>query len=198
MDATGESAWTVGFQDWLRGQGVSQADLDVEVVRLNRLMAYPDGSPLEREPRWDALGLRAGRLANGIRSYDLRVEAALVELDGVREDWRMLHDRSADLMAGMLAFVVKRFGEAELETCYRAIMEPYIQERYMPFDVRETPYEETLDKNLYIALEAMRGHLVGPGRRGDIELIEEDDRWVIRFDPCASGGRILRGDPVEG
>ena len=57
-----------------------------------------------------------------------------------------------------------------LEDCYRAIMEPYLQERYMPFDVRVTPYEETLDRNLYISLEAMRGHLVGPGRRGDIEL----------------------------
>ena len=33
----------------------------------------------------------------------------------------------------------------------------------MPFDVRVTPYEETLDRNLYISLEAMRGHLVGTG-----------------------------------
>ena len=190
--------WTDGFKDWLIEQGVTQADMDAEVERLKQLMAYPDGTPLDPEPRWEALGLRAGRLANGIRSYDLKVADAMAELDGVRNDWRMLHDRSADLMAGILAFVVKRFGEAELETCYRAIMEPYLQERYMPFDVRVTPYEETLDRNLYISLEAMRGHLVGPGRRGDIELIEEDDRWVIRFDPCASGGRILRGDPEEG
>jgi len=190
--------WTAGFEDWLGDQGVTRADLDAEIERLSVLLAYPDGTPLERESRWDELGLRAGRLANGIRSYDLPVEAALAELDGVREDWRRLHDRAADLMAGILAFVVKRFGEARLEDCYRAIMEPYLQERYMPFDVRQSPYEETLDRNLYISLEAMRGHLVGPGRRGDIELVEEEDRWVIRFDPCGSGGRILRGDPEEG
>jgi hypothetical protein len=190
--------WTTGFNDWLLGQGVTEADLAAEVDRLERLLAYPDGTPLERERRWEALGLRAGRLANGIRGYDLSVEAAIAELDGVREDWRQLHDRMADLMAGILAFVVRRFGEARLEDCYRAIMEPYLQERYMPFDVRVTPYEETLDRNLYIALEAMRGHLVGPGRRGDIELEERDDRWVLRFDPCGSGGRILRGDPDEG
>ncbi len=190
--------WTAGFEAWLIEQGVTSDDMAAEVERLNQLMAYPDGRPLEREPRWEALGLRAGRLANGIRSYDLTVDAAIAELDGVREDWRRLHDRSADLMAGILAFVVARFGEAELETCYRAIMEPYLQERYMVFDVRHTPYEDTLERNLYISLEAMRGHLVGPGRRGDIELVEEEDRWVIRFDPCASGGRILRGDPEEG
>ncbi len=46
-------------------------------------------------------------------------------------------------MAGILAYVVKRFGEAELETCYRAIMEPYLQERYMA--VRRPP-------------DALRGH----------------------------------------
>lgn len=190
--------WTAGFSDWLLAQGVSPADVDAETERLNRMMAYPDGTPLEREPRWEALGVRAGRLANGIRSYDLTVDDGVAELDGVREDWRRLHDRSADLMAGILAFVVRRFGQDALETCLRAVMEPYLQERYMPFDIRQTPYEETLDRNLYISLEAMRGHLVGPGRRGDIELIEEDDRWLLRFDPCASGGRILQGDPVEG
>lgn len=190
--------WTAGFEDWLRSQGVTDAEVEAEVDRLNHLLAYPDGTPLEREPRWEALGLRAGRLANGIRSYDLTVEAGLAELDGVREDWRQLHDRSADVMAGLLTYVTRRFGEAELETCYRAIIEPYLQERYMVFDVTKTPYEDTIDRNLYISLEAMRGHLVGQGRRGDIELVEEDDRWVLRFDPCGSGGRILRGDEEEG
>ena len=105
--------WTAGFKDWLIEQGVTQADLDAEVERLKQLMAYPDGTPLEPEPRWEALGLRAGRLANGIR--ELRPH-------GGRRDGRARRRRartgassttgSADLMAGILAFVVKRFGEA--------------------------------------------------------------------------------------
>ncbi len=190
--------WTAGFEAWLTAQGVTAEELAAEVERLAQLVAYPDGTPLDREARWHALGLRAGNLGNGIRTYDLTVAAGLAELEGVREDWRQLHDRSADLMAGILAYVVKRFGEAKLEDCYRAVMEPYLQERYMVFDVTKTPYEDTIDRNLYIALEAMRGHLVGPERNGDIELVEEDDRWVMRFDPCGSGGRIMRGDPVEG
>src|SRR3954452_14403326 len=116
--------WTAGFQDWLRGQGVSDTELDAELARLSALLAYPDGSPLARDQRWEALGLRAGRLAHGIRGYEMRVADALDELAGVTEDWRRLHDRSADLMAGILAYVVKRFGEPAFETCYRAIMEP--------------------------------------------------------------------------
>ena len=39
--------WTEGFLDWLRGRGVAQADLDAELERLSRLMAFPDGTPLE-------------------------------------------------------------------------------------------------------------------------------------------------------
>ncbi len=190
--------WTPGFLDWLRNQGVPQAELDAEMTRLAALMAYPDGAPLDPEPRWAALGERAGRLGNGIRSYDLSVAEAGEELEGLVEDWRRLHDRYADLMAGVLAFVARRFGEGALEPCYRSVLEPYIQERYMVFDVRLRPYADTLVRNLYISLEAMRAHLVGPGRRGNVELHEFDDRFELSFDPCGSGGRQVRGDEIEG
>ena len=44
----------------------------------------------------------------------------------------------------------------------------------------------------------MRGHLVGPDRNGDIEVTEDEEKYVIAFDPCGSGGRGQRGDLVEG
>jgi len=190
--------WTEGFLDWLRAQGVSETEIAAELDRLAHLLAYPDGTPLDPVTRWEALGERAGRLANRIRSYDVPVAEAITELEGILEDWRRLHDRYADLMAGVLTYVARRFGEAALEPCYRYVLEPYIQERYAVFDVRYRPYEETLARNLYISLEAMRAHLVGPGRRGDVELEEFDDRWELRFDPCGSGGRQVRGDEIEG
>ncbi len=190
--------WTAGFVEWLRSEGVSDADLDAEMDRLRTLMAYPDGTPLDWEARWAELALQAGSLGNGIRSYDLSVAAAEVAIDELVGAWRRLHDRHADVMAGVLAFVVRRFGEPALETCYRAVLEPYIQERYMVFDVRVRPYADTLVRNLYISLEAMRGHMGGPDREGDIDLHEFDDRYELRFDPCGSGGRSLRGDPLEG
>jgi hypothetical protein len=119
-------------------------------------------------------------------------------VDALAEAWRGLHDRYADLMAGVLAYVARRFGEARLEDCYRAVLEPYIRERYMPFDTRVTPYPDTLDRNLYLVLEAMRAHRGGPRRDGEVDLEEHDDRWVVSFDPCGSGGRSMRGDDIEG
>ena len=53
-------------------------------------------------------------------------------------------------------------------------------------------------RNAYLSFEAMRGHLCGPERRGELDVEEDDDKVVIEFDPCGSGGRMQRGDLVEG
>ncbi|HVW16653.1 MAG TPA: hypothetical protein VHB30_00250 [Solirubrobacteraceae bacterium] len=185
--------WMEGFVEWLGLQGVSAAERDAEVDRLKELLAFPDGRRFEPAPAWEALGAAAGALASR-----LRAQLGADGLDDLREDWRRLHDRYVDLISGILAFVARRFGENALEPCYRHVLEPYIAERYMPYDLRERSYESTLYRNLYTTFEAMRGHLCGPTRRGDMELVEDDDKWVVSFDPCGSGGRSSRGDPVEG
>jgi hypothetical protein len=190
--------WLRGFREWLLGRGVTEVELEAQLDRLAVLLAFPDGEPFEPAGRWHALGARAGALAHGLRALELADGEALAELDAVREDWRRLHDRWVDLQSGVLTHVARRFGEAALEDCYRHVLEPYLQERYRPFDLRERPYADTLERNLYLAFEAMRGHLCGPDRAGEIELEEHDDRWVLRFDPCGSGNRGQRGDPIEG
>ena len=190
--------WLRGFADWLDRQDTPATERDAEMARLRRLMAFPDGRDFEPVGRWAALGERAGRLGNRLRAGEISYDDGTRELDLLREHWRQLHDRYVDMISGLLTFVARRYGEARLEECYRYVLEPYIQERYMAFDVRLHPYEETLFRNLYLSFEAMRGHLCGPGRRGDVEFEEHDDRYVLRFDPCGSGGRSSRGDPVEG
>ena len=190
--------WTQGFLAWLTSKGVSRAELDAELARLRTLMAYPDGTPLDAPTRWAALGARAGSLGNKIRAYDISAVDADAEMEGLNEDWRRLHDRYADVMAGVLAFVARRFGEAALEDCYRTVLEPYIQERYTPFDVRVNPYESTIERNIYTVFEAMRAHLVGPARDGRMDVEETDEKIVVQFDPCGSGGRSMRGDTIEG
>jgi hypothetical protein len=190
--------WTGGFLGWLGDKGISAEERDAEIQRLSRLLAYPDGTPLDPALRWDELGEQAGRLGNRIRAYRISVADADREMAALSEGWRKLHDRYADLMAGVLAFVAARFGEDALEDCYRAVLEPYIQERYMPFDVRVNPYQSTVDRNLYLVLEAMRAHLCGPDRDGNLDFEEHEDRFVVSFDPCGSGGRSMRGDELEG
>lgn len=185
--------WLAGFLDWLREAGVTDDERERELARLRALLAFPDGTPFEPEPAWEALGAAAGVLGNR-----LRIGGGAEGLDELREGWRRLHDRWVDLISGILAYVAARFGETALEPCYRHVLEPYIRERYMPYDLREQDYEDTLYRNLYTSFEAMRGHLCGPERRGDVELLEDEDSWTLRFDPCGSGGRSSRGDAVEG
>jgi hypothetical protein len=190
--------WTQGFVEWLSNRGVAAHELEAELSRLRTLMAYPDGTALDAKARWDALGERAGRLANQVRAYQISVADGAAEMDSLSEDWRRLHDRYADVMAGVLAYAARRFGEASLEDCYRTVLEPYIQERYMPFDVRLNPYETTTERNIYTVFEAMRAHLVGPARDGSMDVEETNDYIKVSFDPCGSGGRSMRGDAIEG
>jgi len=192
------AVWYPGFQDWLLQEGVDQSELDVEIDRLCNLLAMPDGTAFEPFGLWADLGPRADRLGNLVRSGGIDAEEAIVEMDGVREDWRRIHDRWVDVISGILAYGAERFGEASLDAMYRHTLEPYIQERYMVYDLRHQDYADTIFRNLYTTIEAMRAHLGGPDRRGDMDFEEYEDRWVISFDPCGSGGRSSRGDPVEG
>jgi len=190
--------WLPGFIEWLRRKEVPDAVVQAELGRLKRLLAFPDGAPFDPSSRWTELGGDAGRLGNRLRSAEIEPQEALAELNRLREGWQCLHDRWVDTISGVLAFIARRFGETALEDCYRFVLEPYIEERYMPFDLRHQAYEDTIFRNLYLAIEAMRGHLCGPDRRGDLGLREYEDRWELSFDPCGSGGRSSRGDPDEG
>ena len=192
------ATWSEGFEDFLAVKGIPSPEVEGEIARLRTLLAFPDGAPFDPEPRWHALGAGAGTLANAMRAFLITADEARERLDALREDWRQLHDRYADYQAGLLTFVARRFGEATLEECFRHVLDPYLRERYGPFDVRQRPYEETVFRNAYLSYEAMRGHLCGPGRRGDIDVEEDDEKIVVAFDPCGSGGRQQRGDPVEG
>jgi hypothetical protein len=190
--------WVAGFEDWLVGRGVTREELAAERARLDRLLAFPDGEPFEPHARWSALGAQAGALGNDIRGLQASPEQARERLDALRESWRRLHDRWADLQSGLLTYVARRFGEAAIGDCYRDVLAPFLEERYGPFDLREKAYEDTIHRNLYLAFEAMRAHLVGPDRLGNMTVTETEDAWTIAFDPCGSGNRGQRGDAIEG
>ena len=71
---------------------------------------------------------------------------------------------------------------------YDRVLLPLFAWRYEKFDIDKHPWDEALETLMLVACEAMRGHLVGPERTGDLELIETEDRYILRFDPCGSGG----------
>lgn len=184
------TSWSEGFEDYLRFKEVPREDAEGEQARLRARLA------LDPERQWLELAAAAGLLANRLRAFLIQADEAHAKLDELRDGWRRLHDAYADYQAGLLAFVAHRFGEAALGECYRYVLEPYLRERYGPFDVRLRPYDETVFRNAYLSYEAMRGHLCGPERRGELEVEEDEDKLVIAFDPCGSGGRQQREQDI--
>jgi len=94
--------------------------------------------------------------------------------------------------------IVERLGESSIGPMWDKVLLPLFTWRYEKFDIDKHAWAEGLETLMLVACEAMRGHLVGPERTGDFELIETEDRYILRFDPCGSGGRTIRGDWIEG
>jgi hypothetical protein len=148
-----------------------------------------------------------GKLLDGIRSYDpsqtdrehsiARLEqgdvvAGLRSADVMRMRYAVLHDAYVAWIQALLAGIAADHGEEavreSVEYAGRTIWEP----RYVVW-AEMTPLER-----LQLSVEGMRGHLSGMGRRGDVGIIEEADRYVMVLDPCGSCGILRRGDPETG
>lgn len=184
--------WFPKLFGFLEKEAVNKQEIQSVQERVSRLLKGPSGEPFHPQEWWAQLEEKVAALVAAVRKQGA---AGLGGLEDVRESWRQLHDRYADYSWGILTFIADRLGEERIDDAYRTI---YPGKRYKVFDLRQHPYEETIFRNLYISFEAMRAHLCGPERKGDMEFREYDDRWTIEFDPCGSGGRAMRGDPVEG
>jgi hypothetical protein len=171
-----------------------------ELLDLNRrllgLIRLPDGRPFIARQRWAEFQaeVRGCLTACGAADADL----ALTHLAELKEIWRQIQDRDVDHLYGLLNDAVLRWGEPVVGEFWDAIIGPLFTARYEKFDTARNPWDASLWTNVYLAFEAMRGHLVGPDRDGSMEFTEDADRYTWRFDPCGSGGRSMRGDTVEG
>ena len=180
----------------LRARGVDDAEvrkLDAQIVGKLQL---PDGRAFDARRQWAEFRDRLDEFTRAVYCED--AASALVSAASMKETWRQAHDRDADHVYGLIQAIVDRFGEGEIGPMWERVLQPLFGQRYGEFDVEQTPWADTLESLIVLACEAMRGHLVGPDRTGDMELLELEDRFVLRFDPCGSGHRTIRGDPIEG
>lgn len=119
-------------------------------------------------------------------------EAGIEAVERMRLRWCSLHDFLVVWLQELLTSLARRSGEdavlASVRNAYESIWRP----RYAVWDSL-LPLER-----LQLSVEGMRGHLSGPGRRGDVGILEEDDRFVMVMDPCGSCGVLRRGDPESG
>jgi hypothetical protein len=113
-------------------------------------------------------------------------------LSRLKEAELAVHDVQADWCWGLLTVFRDALGEERMEEVLRVTEEPWLRERYARFA------EMTPQESLELTIEGMRGHFTGPGRAGAVDVRDEEDRWVLSFDACGSGGRMRRGDPARG
>ena len=188
--------WIGDLNGYLRDKGVDEAAIKARNDQAVAVATLPDGSPWHPRMHWDRFLAQVQDFTAA--TYREQPEEAKRRLDMMKETWRQCHDRDVDHTYALMSLIKEQLGEPAIRDMYDRVLLPLFVWRYEKFDVDKHPWDESLEILMLVACEAMRGHLVGPERTGDMELIELDDRFVLRFDPCGSGGRTLRGDPIEG
>jgi hypothetical protein len=181
---------------FLEARGVTRPQLLELNRRLLDLIHLPDGRPFVARLRWAEFQAEVRTCTQACGAAD--AERALASLAELKEIWRQIQDRDVDHLYGLLNEAVVYWGEPVVGEFWDAIIGPLFASRYEKFDIARNPWDESLWTNVYLAFEAMRGHLVGPDRDGNMEFSEDTERYTWRFDPCGSGGRSMRGDTVEG
>ncbi len=122
-----------------------------------------------------------------LRNGHIQAAIAAAELGRVR--YAALHDAYVAWIQQLLTDLANDYGEdAVLEVVLRSY-EVLWKERYAVW------HEMTPEEKLQLSVEGMRGHLSGPGRRGDVGVLDEGDRYTMILDPCGSCGILRRGDP---
>jgi hypothetical protein len=113
-------------------------------------------------------------------------------LESFRFEQQIIQDIYVDWIWAMLSWVQTRVGEPDVETIMRETLGSWAAERYANY------LDLSFEERVALTVEGMRGHLSGPGRLGNIDVVDEGNRTVVSFDPCGSGGRARRGDPAQG
>jgi hypothetical protein len=189
--------WRADLRALLVDKGASQAEVAANDQRLIGLLQLPDGQPFDLPKLWnDFLDLTLA-IQGAAYAGEWGKARDLVPL--ARDAWRMISDRDVDWCCGVMDDLVTRCGEEVVPEMWERVLGPLFNWRYEKFDLDQADWEsEILPTLMYVALEAMRAYLSTPKRDGSpLELVEHDDRWVVRFDPCGSGGRSMRGEPLD-
>jgi hypothetical protein len=184
------------LESYLITRGMKQGELDGVVAGIHSLIVLPDGSPYEREPLFAKVERLVGRSKEAIERGNWANAQYLFEQG--RETLRQQKDRDHDFCYGLIETIVRNHGESAIGDMWDNVIKPLFDWRYADFGLKNQEWDKSLDQLLMVACESMRAHLVGVERTGDFELVEFEDRFVLRFDPCGTGGRVVRGDNVEG
>ena len=175
-----------------RGLIAARNDQAVEVAR------HPTARPWQPRRQWDRF---LSEMQDGHGGHVPRAGRGSEASSSTspRRSWRQCHDRDVDHTYALMSLVKEQLGETgHPRRCTTGSSCRSSRGATRSSTSTSIPGTRRLEVLMLVACEAMRGHLVGPERTGDLELIETEDRYMLRFDPCGSGQRTIRGDWIEG
>ena len=190
--------WRTGLRELSLEEGMSEQQLEAEGERLRVALSLDGTAPYDEDQGWTVLRASFQRALSAIAEG--AAEPALERVRETAAQWRAIHDREIDLTYGLMSLFARFAGEASVPRMFERIGAHHLDEFYALGD----PSLRAWDEGGYAAIvldtiEAMRGHLSSGARDGrPFEMTEYEDRVEMRFDPCGSGGRAVRGDVVEG
>lgn len=110
------------------------------------------------------------------------IEQAKHITEYARLEWQVVHDMYVNWSWSFFTYIADNYGEEELEKAMRSVLGSYYKARYDKVMVSDVKTQ------LQLTVEGLRGHLMGKDRQGEIYITEEEDRYVLKLDPCGSGG----------
>ncbi len=103
-------------------------------------------------------------------------------------EFRSMHDLYRDWTTATLSFVGRKFGDEALEEA----MTEGVGAWWLPNPEKFPPGAEALRQRIKMFVAGIHGHLQ------PLHIEEDDDKVVIRMEPCGSGGRLALEGKYEG
>lgn len=103
-----------------------------------------------------------------------------------------LHDLYVDWTSDMLDKVAKKWGEEAMYQLLRDTQGTWMMKRSWKGFIKMNIYER-----LWLNAEVFRAHRCGPKQMGELDFTEDNEKIIMSCNPCGSGGRTRRGDPVD-
>ncbi len=178
--------WPRATADWIRGHGVSEADVAAAIDRLGALVGEQAMTGIEAE--WPQFTAAAATAAAACRQRDAGAAEAV---EHARAVWQAIHDRAVDRVSGLIDVAVRLVGEEHLGALWDFLMDDWYDVHARRYSLDSQPWSVSAHQLMIAIVDGFHAHLTGTGRQGDIEIIEEPTRVGFRFAPCGSGGRSL-------
>jgi hypothetical protein len=190
--------WLDDTRNYFISKGLGEQTFAAAHQRVLRVIAPAGQNAWDRIAAWQRYLEIKGRLHADLNATPPAAATVLQSLEQMKEAWRLAHDMDVDTLLGLFDVVIDELGEAAIGEMWEHLVQDWFDKRYARFDVSRADWKDSFRLLVFVSFEAMHGHLCGRKREGDVEYREFEDRVELEFDPCGSGGRAYRGEPLEG